>query len=59
VNVRRSAHGLGASGNAAHGFLAARELMLRADQRCPYSNATRRNIIVALSVNGQPVSQLE
>ena len=33
----------------------ARELMLRADQRCPYSNATRGNIAVALSVDGQPV----
>jgi osmotically inducible protein OsmC len=33
----------------------ARELMLRADQRCPYSNATRGNIAVALSVNGRPV----
>ena len=30
----------------------ARELMLRADQRCPYSNATRGNVAVALSVNG-------
>jgi lipoyl-dependent peroxiredoxin len=36
----------------------ARELMLRADQRCPYSNATRGNIIVALSFNGQPIDQL-
>jgi len=33
----------------------ARELMLRADQRCPYSNAIRGNVVVALSVNGQPV----
>ena len=33
----------------------ARDLMLRADQRCPYSNATRGNITVALSVDGQPV----
>jgi len=33
----------------------ARELMLRADQRCPYSNATRGNVAVALSVNGEPV----
>jgi lipoyl-dependent peroxiredoxin len=33
----------------------ARQLMLRADQRCPYSNATRGNVAVALSVNGQPV----
>jgi osmotically inducible protein OsmC len=37
----------------------ARELMLRADQRCPYSNATRGNITVALSVNGQPVDRLD
>ena len=36
----------------------ARELMLRADQRCPYSNATRGNITVALSVDGQPVDQV-
>jgi Ohr subfamily peroxiredoxin len=36
----------------------ARELMLRADQRCPYSNATRGNITVALSVDGQPVEQV-
>jgi Ohr subfamily peroxiredoxin len=35
----------------------ARELMLRADQRCPYSNATRGNITVALSVDGQPVDK--
>lgn len=33
----------------------ATELMLRADERCPYSNATRGNIIVELSVEGQPV----
>jgi Ohr subfamily peroxiredoxin len=36
----------------------ARELMLRADQRCPYSNATRGNITVALSVDGQPIEQV-
>jgi osmotically inducible protein OsmC len=36
----------------------ARELMLRADQRCPYSNATRGNITVALSVDGQPIARL-
>jgi Ohr subfamily peroxiredoxin len=35
----------------------ARELMLRADQRCPYSNATRGNITVTLSVEGQPITQ--
>jgi Ohr subfamily peroxiredoxin len=34
----------------------ARELMLRADQRCPYSNATRGNIAVTLSVDGQPIA---
>jgi osmotically inducible protein OsmC len=36
----------------------ARELMLRADQRCPYSNATRGNITVALSFDGQPIDRL-
>jgi Ohr subfamily peroxiredoxin len=35
----------------------AHELMLRADQRCPYSNATRGNIAVVLSVNGQALDQ--
>jgi osmotically inducible protein OsmC len=33
----------------------ASDLMLRADQRCPYSNATRGNITVTLLVDGQPV----
>jgi lipoyl-dependent peroxiredoxin len=33
----------------------ARDLMLRAHQRCPYSNATRGNIEVDLTANGQPV----
>ena len=33
----------------------ARELMLRAHQRCPYSNATRGNIAVSLSVSGQRI----
>jgi osmotically inducible protein OsmC len=37
----------------------AHDLMLRADQRCPYSNATRGNITVALSVDGLPVVRLE
>ena len=32
----------------------ARELMIRADERCPYSNATRGNIAVLLSVDGKP-----
>jgi osmotically inducible protein OsmC len=31
----------------------ARELMIRADERCPYSNATRGNIAVLLSVDGK------
>jgi Ohr subfamily peroxiredoxin len=35
----------------------ASELMLRAHQRCPYSNATRGNITVNLSVEGRPVTQ--
>jgi Ohr subfamily peroxiredoxin len=35
----------------------AHELMLRADQRCPYSNATRGNIAVALSVDGHALDQ--
>ena len=33
----------------------ARELMARAHERCPYSNATRGNIDVALMVDGQLV----
>ncbi|MDT4899327.1 MAG: lipoyl-dependent peroxiredoxin [Pseudonocardiales bacterium] len=37
----------------------ARDLMLRADQRCPYSNATRGNITVALSVDGQPIEHVQ
>ncbi|WP_406055522.1 organic hydroperoxide resistance protein [Kribbella sp. NBC_00889] len=35
----------------------AADLMLRADQRCPYSNATRGNIDVILSVDGQQIEQ--
>jgi organic hydroperoxide reductase OsmC/OhrA len=31
----------------------ARELMTRAHERCPYSNATRGNIDVVLMVDGQ------
>ena len=31
------------------------ELMARADERCPYSNATRGNIDVALTVDGRPI----
>jgi lipoyl-dependent peroxiredoxin len=32
----------------------AADLMARADQRCPYSNATRGNVQVILSVDGTP-----
>ena len=35
----------------------ARDLMARADERCPYSNATRGNIDVALSVDGEPIQR--
>ena len=36
----------------------AADLMRRAHQRCPYSNATRGNIDVALSVDGKAVDLL-
>jgi lipoyl-dependent peroxiredoxin len=35
----------------------AADLMVRADQRCPYSNATRGNIQVILSVDGTPIQR--
>jgi lipoyl-dependent peroxiredoxin len=35
----------------------AADLMARADQRCPYSNATRGNIQVALSVDGRSIER--
>jgi Ohr subfamily peroxiredoxin len=35
----------------------AEELMARAHERCPYSNATRGNIDVTLSVDGTPLTQ--
>jgi osmotically inducible protein OsmC len=35
----------------------AADLMARADQRCPYSNATRGNIQVTLRVDGRPLQQ--
>jgi lipoyl-dependent peroxiredoxin len=35
----------------------AAELMARADRRCPYSNATRGNIQVTLSVDGTPLQR--
>lgn len=33
----------------------ASELMVRAHERCPYSNATRGNIDVVLTVDGEPL----
>jgi osmotically inducible protein OsmC len=38
-------------------FDEAADLMVRADQRCPYSNATRGNVQVTLSVDGTPIQQ--
>ena len=38
-------------------FAEAAKLMARADQRCPYSNATRGNIQVSLTVDGTPIPQ--
>jgi len=35
----------------------AADLMARADRRCPYSNATRGNIQVTLSVDGTPLQR--
>jgi osmotically inducible protein OsmC len=35
----------------------AAELLARADQRCPYSNATRGNVRVTLSVDGTPIQR--
>ena len=32
-------------------------LMLRADQLCPYSNATRGNVQVTLSIDGNPIER--
>ena len=32
-------------------------LMLRADQLCPYSNATRGNVQVTLSIDGTPIER--
>ena len=34
----------------------AAELMARAHERCPYSNATRGNVDVTLTVDGTPVA---
>ena len=52
LQVSLDLHAPNITGEEAH------ELMLRADQRCPYSNATRGNITVALSFNGQPIDRL-
>jgi lipoyl-dependent peroxiredoxin len=38
-------------------FAEASGLMARADQRCPYSNATRDNIDVTLTIDGTPVAR--
>jgi lipoyl-dependent peroxiredoxin len=38
-------------------FDEAAELMVRADRRCPYSNATRGNIQVTLSVDGRLIQR--
>jgi lipoyl-dependent peroxiredoxin len=38
-------------------FDEAADLMARADRRCPYSNATRGNIQVTLSVDGTPIQR--
>jgi osmotically inducible protein OsmC len=35
----------------------AADLMARADQRCPYSNAIRGNVDVTLSVDGTPIER--
>ena len=35
----------------------AADLMARADQRCPYSNATRGNVRVTLSVDATPIER--
>jgi Ohr subfamily peroxiredoxin len=35
----------------------ARELMLKAHRRCPYSNATRGNVEVTLTIDGEPLSE--
>ena len=37
---------------------AAAQLMAAADQRCPYSNATRGNIQVTLTVDGTPIEEI-
>ena len=35
----------------------AADLMARAHERCPYSNATRNNIVVTLTVDSHPIEQ--
>nr|WP_255512898.1 Ohr family peroxiredoxin [Kribbella sp. VKM Ac-2568] len=37
---------------------AAAHLMAEADERCPYSNATRGNIQVLLTVDGTPIEEI-
>jgi osmotically inducible protein OsmC len=68
----RSTVGIGPTGHGGFGlqvtldlhapklsFEAAADLMVRADQRCPYSNATRGNIVVVLSVDGKEIEAAE
>ena len=38
-------------------FAEAADLLARADQRCPYSNATRGNIQVTFTIDGTPVAR--
>ena len=62
--------GLGPTGHGGFGLTAAldlhaphlsrtdaAELMARADERCPYSNAIRGNVDVTLTVDGTPVAR--
>jgi Ohr subfamily peroxiredoxin len=69
-SVIRSRVGIGPTGHGGFGLQVAldlhaphlspaeaADLMARADQRCPYSNATRGNIQVALSVDGRSIER--
>jgi osmotically inducible protein OsmC len=62
--------GIGPTGHGGFGIQAALDIHLphipfddatalvaRADQRCPYSNATRDNIKVTLTIDGKPVTR--
>jgi Ohr subfamily peroxiredoxin len=69
-SVIRSRVGIGPTGHGGFGLQVAldlhaphlspaeaADLMARADQRCPYSNATRGNIQVAFSVDGRSIER--